>query len=432
MADFRDYQPLMFAVYNALSKQRTSAKYFQIRASGCERFDLTMRAGKIRDMQFSSNLRVFRLAAEKKSSWRSATDVGTDFSFLTQWEKTSSQLLAQASNSADPRPPFVEMPHVETMPPGLPQYDPEVAALCSAVIFHRMFQTLSPILEKGFLVDYKTRWQHGASHWNDAPMTFAWTDANGFCFEPQTLVDERFCIYHPDHPRLKRHFCYSSWRLNETASLTRFTDALRVAGTAPFFSWNRKNYDRIVFMPSAVIDILKFCLDVMMNKLSAVPMLPPELVIVDDPLDPLFGRRICVDNRGMPVSARDIVKDGKPWNDTKNARHSGEHDAPSIFCPILKSAQSTDAVDLSPESLSATLDNRTLFIEKIRMFAPDGQGARYLVPDGGILYREGRCLGHVVPAPDSFSLEETLSHSRPVGLPIRIGNAAVCALEYTP
>ena len=428
MADLRDYQPLMFAVYNALAKQRTSTKYFQIRASGCERFDLVMQAGKIRNMQFSSSLRVFRLAAEKKSSWRSANDVGTDFRFLAQWEKTSSLLLSQAANSADPRPPFVEMPRVETLPPGLPQYDPEIAALCAAVIFHRTFQTLSPILEQGLSVDYKTRWLHGASHWNDAPMTFAWADANGFCFEPQTLVDERFCIYHPDFPHHKRYFGYSSWRLNDTAPLTRFAEAIKMAQSAPFITWNRKNYARVILMPSAVIDIFKFCLDRAMNKPSGLPNLPPELVIVDDPFDPLFGRRVCVDERGIPVSAREIVKDGALQPNKEASRDKST----SIFCPILKSLQAQEPIELTPESLSSRRDNRTLFVEKVRVFAPDGQDVRLLVPDGGILYREGRCLGYVVPPPESFSLNDILSHSHPVGTPVRMGNAAVCALEFIP
>lgn len=434
MADLRDYQPLMFSVYSSLSKQRTSSKYFQIRASGCERFDLFMRGGKICDIRFSSNLKVFRLAAEKKSSWRSAREVGTDFGFLTQWEKTSEHLLSQAEASDDPRPPFVEMPRVESLPSGLVQYDPEAASLCSAVIFHRIFQTLSPVLERGFLIDYRTSWLHGASRWNDAPMTFAWIDANGFCFEPHTLMNEYFCLYHPDKPRLRRHFCCSSWRLNDMACLKPFVDALSVSRTAPCFTWNPKNYDRIIFMPSAVIEILKYCLEqtAAEKKDSITIRLPSGIDIVDDPRDPLFGRQIGVDSSGMPLQSRILVKNGLPevLNDGRERFGEGT-DAASIFYPVLKASDSSEASECTAESLSSSREGRTLFIEKVRLFSLDGH-VRIFVPDGGALYRDGRCLGHVVPPQETLVLDEYISGMHPVGNPVRIGNAAVCALEFAP
>lgn len=433
MADLRDYQPLFFGMYRALSKQRTSAKYIQVRASGCDRFDLHMTAGKIESMQFKSSLMISRLIGEKKSFWKTAEDTASNFNFLNQWKENFELLLASGKKSEDPRPSFAENPRYEELQPGLRLYDPEVAQLIPAVIFHRIFQLLSPVLEKGFLVDFSTTWRHGASFWNDVPMTFAWADANGFYFGPQTRIDESICIYHPERPRLRRFVEFTSWRISDIPSILEIAETMDGVKSEPLLTWSKRNIDKIVFLPQAVSSMMSALLSLLSNEnvnASVIPSLNSTLELADEPENPLFQCEGMIDARGRLVKSVSIIKNGEiqPFHSLEHAHFSDKEGHWGICCPILKPVTSDETSDMSPENLSRQIPGRILFIEKIQLL-PSQEGTQVFVPAGGVLYREGKCLGHVVAPPQTLRFDDIWGRAKPIGSPVRTGAFATCALE---
>ena len=210
MADLRDYLPPLFDIYRQLSKQKTSEKYQQLRASGANHARLRMKRGLVESFHlwddFSANL----LVAEKKSGkWLVSRETVADFTSVSEWNQYASRRMASAAPSDDPRPPFNEHPVIEERPAHLYHYDPEIAERLAPVIFHRLYQTMKTSLEKGLVFDGETHWLHGAVSWRGTPMQFAWVDGNGFYYAPQTRIDEVFTLFHPNNPRLQRTAIFS-------------------------------------------------------------------------------------------------------------------------------------------------------------------------------------------------------------------------------
>lgn len=405
MGDLRDYQATLYTLFQQFSKLKPSANYRQIRASGSESMQLRIKAGRISHFEMCSDLCVEALACDKRGSlWHVSSGVFPDFTVLTDWERMSARMETTTSRT-DPRPPYHPSEQTESPQPPL-RYDPEVARNLPAILFHRTYQTIAPILAQGIMADLTATHIHGACAWNNAPITFAWADNGRFYFDPHTAIEETICLYAPQKPHLKRHVCATTYRLTERPDLANIVEDLKIAQSAPLLAFTQNNIDHVILMPSAVITILRSILHD-----PGVLTLPSGLECVDSPEDSLFDRAGTLDSSGKPLATSPVTP--------KSA---------AILCPILR-ATAPIADPPKIEALSSQIPGRLLCIEHIEIqHTPSGTYAAYF-PDGGILYRDGQFLAHVHIPARAWPLTRLLEYARPVSAPTRIGRLATCALE---
>ncbi len=428
MADLRDYQAPFFAIHKTLANQRTSTRYQQLRACGADRVRVCIRSGSIRDFEFASDLIFQRLVAENSGSWRVATDLCAEFGDLQSWPQIAERMMAGARPQPDPRPAFADNPKVEEIS-GLTHYDPEVAQAISAVIFHRLFQTLESAFKQGLLADLDVLWTHGGRFWNDAPMPFAWNDNNGFCFIPQTCIDERISLYHPDRPNIRRYLHKTTYRLNDLADLKPSAESL--IAKAPILSWSKNNIDRVILLPSAAAPIAEYFLNSILrdapNNTRTASALGSDYVLLDTPADDLFARSGIIDAGGCAVQPLILIQNGRAnaVPSIKNGHCSRPDQALNLYAPIFCAASEQPQMDYTPDSISAQKPGRILFIEKT--VVADG---KIFFPLGGILYHEGRFLGHAVAPKSPYEISSFLKETRPLGSPVRCGELAACAIEF--
>ncbi len=434
MSDLSDFVGAAYSLYRQLSRQKTSSEYSQLRASGAEAVRVCLSAGKIRSMDFTSNLTVTVTHGLKKSSWRSTKDNYCDFSILSNWKETLERRILKAAPGPDPRPAFVENPKVENQPTGLLRYDPEVARSLSPVIFHRLFQTLNPVFEAGFMADCELTWLHGATCHNGEPMPFAWIDANGFYFGPQTRIDESVTIYHPSAPQKRRHFSQTTWRLSQIADLTPVTEELKTIQSEPLLKWSSHNIDQIILAPRASAQVFKYLLARIEANDASVELLA-NLELFEAPESPLFERNGLIHAKGGAIKSGAVYEGGSRRTIPNKFFRSDGTESPRIYCPLFRPAgllREETPTEFSGSNLSKGHQERLLVIENIELVPVYGEAPRVFFPSGGILYRDGRCLGHVAPPGDSISFESFIRQITPTGAPIRIGGIAACALEFKP
>lgn len=434
MSDLSDFVGAAYSIYRQLSRQKTSSEYSQLRAAGAQVAHVRLQTGKIRSMEFTSNLSVTVTHGQKKSSWRSSKETLCDFALLSTWKQAVERLSSKAAPGPDPRPAFVNNPKVEEQPTNLLRYDPEVARGLSPVIFHRLFQTLNPVFEAGFMADCDLTWLHGGICHNAEPMPFAWIDTNGFYFGPQTQIDESITIYHPSAPQRRRHFYQTSWRLSQIADLTPITTELKSLHKTPLLKWSPGNIDRILVTPQASAQVFNHLLAGLEANDASVE-LPANLELFEAPESPLFERNGLIHAKGGAIKSGVVYEAGARRAIPNKLYASDGREFSRIYCPLFCPAglsQEETAGDYSGAALSKGHQERILVIENIELVPVYGEAARLLFPSGGVLYRDGRCLGHVAPPDGSISLESFIHHVTPTGAPIRIGGIAACALEYTP
>ncbi|MBQ9243872.1 MAG: hypothetical protein IJ165_11745 [Proteobacteria bacterium] len=406
MADLRDYQTSLHALFREFSKLKSSECYQQIRASGADCMRLRIRQGHIADFEMRSDMCVEALRCDKRGNqWRISNGNFPDFGIITDWERASSRMTATTSRT-DPRPPLRQAnEQAEQLQPPK-RYDPEIARVLPAILIHRTYQTLGPILHMGFHADLTAIHLHGGCAWDDAPLPFAWADNNTFCFNPQTAIEESLCIYTPEKPHLRRYISATSYQLTDRTDATAALDDLRTAQNTPLLAFSDNNIDRTFLMPSAVAEILTCLL-----KSSDAPALPQSLECVDLPTDPLF------EHSSIPVP-------GKPL--------SHEASGAQIFCPILRGTGSMPDIQMSPNlpaALSQHHSGRIFCIEHLALKRAISGAVSVYLPHGGVLYSDGQFLGHVMIPPRAKPLADMLSSFSPVSAPIRIGRLAACAVE---
>lgn len=441
MSDFRDFLPTLFDLYRQLTKQKTSVQYQRVRAFGSNHAEVSFQNGRVDAFHLWDDLAVELFVSEKKSAkWAFSTETCPDFSAISEWNDYVSRRLSTAVLGNDPRPPFADNPVIEERPAYLLHYDPEIAQMLSPVIFHRIYQTTKNILQKGFLFDCHVHWSHGGISWMRQPLLFCWVDANAFYFAPQTQIDETITIWHPDYPLFKRTLISSVYRLSDTMNLENLCeDLLSVQGT-PFYAWNRKNVDHVVLMPGAaaklLIAFLNECLQSAETFKAYAAHLSSFLVLMDTPDAPVFGRSYLVDANGHLVKSILMMQASQaeeiPSSQNGHAA-AAESDPLQVYCPMLAAAQAdNEEIELSPEKISEMMAGRILIVEDIRVVTLGPKETHVLFPKGGVLYREGRCLGHVAPMTHPMDLYSLLKSARPIGKPVRIGGLATCALEFAP
>lgn len=405
--------------------KRPSTQYRQIRGSGSSCFHLKLRNGVVDAVRRSSDLSVEMRTSEKEGkNWRQAASIFADFSFLNQWEETLNMLKRASVRGEDIREPFDDSLGAVSAAPKLTQYDAVIGNMASPLVFHRMFETVKNLLESGYRVDADMYWRVGGFSADQSARTFAFIDNHRFYFEPQTQIETTLAVYHPEMPLFRRICHQTTWRFADDFipdNLHLSLDALR---RAPILSWSARNFDRIVLMPTAVADILRLVHKGTFGETGIA--LSPHIVCVDDPTHAIF--------RGVQAHAP-IMLDGSGRR-VKLALLSKAQTLTRLgVCPMVLRASGEDAVSenmICAESLSETLSGRLLCIEKIRVFENVEKGESVIcAPYGGVLCRDGRCLGYVAPPQHPGDWALNLTKAKAVSNLVRLGSMALCALDIS-
>lgn len=462
MTDLRPFLPVLYDLYSAQSSQKASALYTQIKAKGAESFEIQFHNGRVLNTHAWSDLEISMLTAQKKGrSWKTAREIAQNMTVLTDWEKTRERMLNAAKAQDDPRPAFRAYPKLETKPQKLLRYDPQVASELPALVFHRAFQTFEPLLKKGFVMDAICTWHHGGRTWQNSALPFAWCDNHGFCFLPQTRMDETIAIYAPDNPRKRRYLAFSNYKLSEIIQPHLWAEQVQKTHQQPWIDWNMRQFDCIILMPHVMAKILcwlmkRMSTDAQFLKQIDGNLLDERLALFDDPDDPAFRLHGLIASDGTPLKSSPVITENRIASAFKTTS------SPEIFCPVLRSysPSQTDSdkkqpipennyptqapdpssytdieLDMSqfiPEKISTRIPGRALFIEHAQILDTETKNPRLYLPTGAILCRNGKCLGHVVPPTQPLDMLSLLKNAASITQTLRIGGIACCGVAHEP
>lgn len=403
--------------------QCPSTQYRQICGRGCAHIHLKLRNGVVDAVRRASDLSVEMRTSDKEGkSWRQAASVFADFSFLNQWAETLDGLKRTSVRGADTRPPFDDTLSAISAVPKLAQYDAVIGNMASPLVFHRMFETTKNLLESGYRVDADMVWRVGGISADQSAHTFAFIDNDRFYFEPQTQIETRLAVYHPEMLHVRRFCHHTSWRFADAFVPEKLRASMEDMRRAPLLSWSAQNFDRLVLMPTAVADILRLVHQGKFGE-TGIP-LSPHIVCVDDPTLAIF--------RGS--SAQTML-------DASGRRVKRTLLSPDQFlhrigtCPAILPASGDIEMSentVCAESLSESLSGRLLCIEKIRVFDNAEKGESVIcAPYGGVLCRDGHCLGYVAPPQNLGGWALDLTKAKAVSNLVRLGSMALCALDIS-
>ena len=451
MGDLQPFHRPLFDRFIALSRQPSNARYQQLMAVGGDRFTLEIANSCIKNMRAASDLAVNLTVAEKKSkSWMTATSVEPGFSMLSDWNRAFDLIAKKAVSSQDPRPPFNEADLPEEFEP-LRRYDPDIASLLPAVVFHRIFQSFGKFIEQGFLIDADCAYTNGFYSPKNSPLCFAFVDDTHFCFQPQTTLFESVCIRHRDNPALRRYAHQTSSKLDDFMRLDSLAAELQNVDTSRLIAFNPMAFDDIILMPGAASQLAQYLLrpfDIA-PETTTLPdksqkCLSESLELACDPSDPCFGRDCAFDVHGIKTAPIRLISNGLPDTIPTGGAIAKKHHLPNNghatanghaepFCPVLKSAQDVDLPTFSSTAQFTAGSNRlVLCIEHLQLFALDDSTTAVQFSSGGVLCQNGRCCAHVAPPDKPFVLQPLLDSARPASAPTRIGALASCALKLDP
>ena len=448
MGDLQPFHKPLFDRFIALSRQSSSNRYQQLMAVGGYRFALGMAGGLIKKMQSSSDLMVTITVADKKNkSWNTAKSVEPNFNILADWDRSIELIAKKPAVQMDPRPSSQagDLPEELT---ALRHYDPDVAALLPAVIFHRLFQSFGKFLEHGFLIDATCDYWNGFYSPRATPLCFAFVDHSQFCFQPQTTLFESICISHRNCPVLRRHIHHTSSKLDDLIQIEEVASALQTVDTARLIRFIPQSFDDIILMPGAAAQIVQYLLprfsitsDTTEKPDKSVKWLSESLDFLCAPNDACFDHPGIVDVHGTLTADIELIHKGLPntlpTNEIiskklkcPNNGHATSNDTAEPFCPILKSADDIHLPSVTtPSQLTSGSDKCVLCIEHLSICVSKDDIPLVRIPDGGVLYQNGKCIAHVAPPETSFLLQPLIDSALPASTPVRIGTVASCCLQ---
>ena len=252
--------------------------------------------------------------------------------------------------------------------------------------------------------------------------------------------------------------------------------------------------DRWILMPSAVISLVKAILDAIWEtKRHGVEALDPSfmsshLELRCDPYHRSFlprdeqepSRRVpvsedgnetetgahgvqgnegedakrpknpMIDARGQYVRAISLIQNGSwaefPKTDVEMSRTKSPGRAPNgravdetgevsrVFCPVLSSASGDVEGQASStgEDLSQSMRGKICCIERLGAYVSQRGEIRVVVPNGGVLFQDGDCLGHTTAPLREFAISDFLGKAQAISAPQRIGGIAAATLEVEP
>ena len=156
---------------------------------------------------------------------------------------------------------------------------------------------------------------------------------------------------------------------------------------------------------------------------------------------------VVVDARGQVTQSISIIKNGEwgefPKTHASEYRSQMPQTAPNghavdetgamarVFCPVL-SGTDGDADAIAPwtgEGVSQMHRGKICCIERLGAYLSPSGDIRVVVPNGGILFQDGDCLGHITAPMREFELSDWLAKARAISAPMRIGGIAAAMLE---
>lgn len=450
MGEMRASLGTMTARHAELSHMRSP--YVRIQGTGCERVTLQLRHARILNAHRHSNLIVTLTAAEKKGgAWRVGHGFYEDLAVLTDLPSHIQRILSSARPEDDPRHGFCETQSIPQK--DLTGYDSVVARLSPAVIYHRAFAMVSELIERELLIDADISWHHGGWRVDEKPCPFAYMDGRTCFLGPRTQVHEDIAVYYPERPQVRRHLSRTTWELGTHKNLSAIADALAQTRGLPLYAWSARNIDRVLLMPRAAAQLMRailpdFDLPAEAGRPRPEWRMHESLVLQSDPTNALFwgtdNSHLVLDARGHNAQPVSLIAQGHfdQWpTSERNARLVGQTDGnhghaldekgnSGPWFPILRAAQQDDdsrALD-SAEAYSQKLDGRVVCIEDLCVLRDGQNSGTVLMPYGGVLCRDGRCLGHIAPPKNGWPLDDLLNRASPVGSPVRIASMASCAL----
>lgn len=159
---------------------------------------------------------------------------------------------------------------------------------------------------------------------------------------------------------------------------------------------------------------------------------------------------VVVDARGQVTQSISIIKNSEwgefPKTHASEYRSQMPQTAPNghavdetgsmarVFCPVL-SGTDGDADAIAPwtgEGVSQMHRGKICCIERLGAYLSPSGDIRVVVPNGGILFQDGDCLGHITAPMREFELSDWLAKARAISAPMRIGGIAAAMLEVEP
>ncbi len=472
----------------AKPSDKKNAAYRRIACSGSERLNLLLRRGAVADFRRASDMRFDVAAGEKKANvWRVGAESFGDADALIGAISDSpadlpncsgsagqnkkgrrdffDALVSSAQNSEDPRFPFDESLAEANSLCDWQNCDPAVAEMLSPLFFSRAFDVLRPLLSQNILCDAQIQWRCGGWLYDGSPAMFGYIDDKIDFFAPQTQASFAATFFHAQTPHLRRHIAVSSHSQDDARcaalgqTLSAVARSIAQVGGYDALAFGNDNADCYILMPSAVYSLVYAIIEEIerIKFENAEPLDPSflssELVLRCDPGDRAFAPNapgIRIDARARRVRPLTCIQNGAyaefPQTDiaaqSVHASPNG-HAAVSdgskarFFCPVL--APLPDAPELlrsdvpaAAEIASQTIPGRLCCIERAAVIRSDLGDLRIIFPNGGIICKDGECLGHAAAPRRAFPLSCWLKNARAVCPPARIGGIAVPALSVTP
>ena len=437
MAVFKDFQSLLYRQHLEF-RDEIRDRYTQARMKGGSRFILSLHGGKIASMRRQQDLTVdLCLGRKDKKGWRVYREHGADLGLLNDLEKRRELCDLHAQPEADPRPARPTVFEPGAAPGLMPNYDPLVDSCEPSLVFHRLFQTLAKTLESGFLVDAEVIWQTGAYSWDGRSLSAGFIDYQNFYFSPQTHIEERITVYPQGNPYMRTTVCHSSHALNQMADLSWVAKSL--CCQTSLLRRSAGNIDVVVLPCAAVVQCLRPILEGLSTRSGQMPkisahkgnLLSSGLELSCD--GHYMGYDGIADELGAHTERITMISAGqlRDYPSTSNGHILDAQGQAGVFFPVLRG----DLPDpqppefLNPLEFSQWMPGRVLFLEPPQIRCDVGLDPVLYFSLGGGLYQDGCYLGHVMGSNIPFPVYEVLGHASALGLPQRIGNMAVCALN---
>ena len=157
-----------------------------------------------------------------------------------------------------------------------------------------------------------------------------------------------------------------------------------------------------------------------------------------------------IDARGQYVRAISLIQNGAwaefPKSDVEISRMKSPGRAPNgravdetgevsrVFCPVLSSASgdADERASSTGEDLSQSMRGKICCIERLGAYVSPCGEIRVVVPNGGVLFQDGDCLGHTTAPLREFAISDFLGKAQAISAPQRIGGIAAATLEVEP
>lgn len=444
MADLsRSYGMLLAACREIFGAGRQES-WLEVRAAGCDTFDVSLRGGRVVAMSQCPSLEFgWILGKKKSSSWMVGEGRRMDLSFLQDLPEMFRDVLQAGQKAEDPRRGNCAQGDFSRVPAHPYRYDPQVAMMSSAMVFRRMYEMYAGSISRGIVVDADISWHHGRILHDGRPSPCVFADGVGWSFAIQTQMDDRLRLIHPERLHLRRHLSLSAWSLSESFSdvVDAACGSLDRLARLPLCAWDARNFDRIVFMPSAVSQIVGVLICAYeAGKVFCSPRDMSRLCIClgSDPGHSLYAGagEVRLDACGNVSKAFELYGRGAVLPTdflSRGARFGHCLDASghvAVLYPVLYGAPVDGDAGFyeTAEGYSRRHGGRILFVERVRMRGA-GDSREIGLDVGGIVCRDGEALCVVAPRELPLSLSEWLLGARAFGGVGKVGGMAVCAVE---